>query len=71
MMNLPEKLAREIGRVTALREQYAALDGMPQVNVKPAIFMIDNALENAKRAAGMEDAIAQRQAISDLEAFTG
>lgn len=70
-MNLPEKLAREIGRVTALRGIYADIDGTPGVNVKPVMFLIDQSLENAKRAAGMDDIAAQLSAVADLEGFTG
>lgn len=69
-MNVAEKLAREIARVTELRGQYASLDGMPSVNVKPVMTMIDVALEAAKRAAGVDDAVEQIRALKDLEGFT-
>jgi len=69
-VNLPEKLAREIGRVTELRRQYAALDGMPQVNVKPAMALMDAALEIAKLAAVSADIEAQLLAIRILGGFT-
>lgn len=68
-VNVAEKLAREIARVTALREQYATLDGMPQINVKPALLMLDWALEDAKRATGIDDAGQQIAALSSLQGF--
>lgn len=69
-MNVAEKLAREIARVTELRGQYESLRGMPQVNVEPAIAMLNAALERAKRAAGLDDALTQIAAVLDLEGFT-
>lgn len=68
-MNVPEKLAREIARVTELRGQYASLDGMPGVNVKPLMFLIDQSLEVAKKAAGENDALTQIAALKTLEGF--
>ncbi len=69
-MNLPEKLAREIARVTELRGQYAELVGMPGGNVRPVMFLIDHALEQAKLAAGSPDIEGQMAAVFDLEGFT-
>ncbi len=69
-MNVAEKLAREISRVTALRCRYVALRGTPQVNVEPAIAMMSSALENAFLAAGVDDGITQMNAIAVLEGFT-
>lgn len=63
-MNAAEKLAREISRVTALRCQYE------EVNVEPAIALMTAALENAFKAAGVDDAITQMTAIRTLEGFT-
>lgn len=68
-MNVAEKLAREIRRVTELREQYAKLDGMPNVIVKPAMMMMNMALDAACEAAGMNDALTQIAALKDLEGF--
>lgn len=47
-MNLAETLARKIGRVTELRAEYASVDKLPGVNVAPALFFMDKALEAAK-----------------------
>lgn len=69
-MNVAEKLAREIARVTELRGQYESLRGLPQVNVAPALAMMNAALERAKRAAGLDDTLAQIAAVHDLEGFT-
>ncbi len=70
-MNVAEKLTREVARVTKLREQYKSMDGMPGVNVKPAMLMMDHALEQAKIASGQCDALAQIHALQSLEGFTG
>ncbi len=70
MMNVAEKLASEIERVTVLRERYKALDGTPGVNVKPALFMMNSALDSAKGAAGVDDAETQIEALICLEGFT-
>ena len=70
-MNVAEKLAAEISRVSALREQYRSLDGMPGVNVKPAVWMMDVALDKAKEAAGIDDAIIQMTALVELEGEPG
>ena len=70
-MNAAEKLAAEIERVSALREQYRELDGTPGVNVKPAIFLMTASLERAKQVAGTDDAVEYLRAIKDLEGFTG
>ena len=69
-MNLPEKLAREISRVTQLREQYISLRSWPGVNVEPAIYMMEDALEKAKQAAGSPDIEGQISAVKDLEGYT-
>ena len=69
-MNLPEKLAREIARVSELREQYSLFRGQPNINVEPAIFMMDDALEKAKQAAGSPDIEGQIREIKNLEGFT-
>jgi hypothetical protein len=70
-MNVAEKLATEIMRVTELRERYRALLGQPNVNVKPAILiMMDRALAVACVAAGIPDAITQLNALKELEGFT-
>jgi hypothetical protein len=69
-MNVAEKLAREIRRVTELREQYARMDGMPNINVKPAMAMMNLALNAACEAAGMNDAEVQIAAVKELESYT-
>jgi hypothetical protein len=69
-MNVAEKLAREIRRVTELREQYARMDGMPNINVKPAMAMMNLALNAACEATGMNDAEVQIAAVKELESYT-
>lgn len=70
-MNALEALGREIGRVTELREQYASLDGLPNVNVKPAMAMMAMSLENAKVAVGTNDPILVIRALEDLKGYEG
>jgi hypothetical protein len=68
-MNLAEGLAREIKRVTELRAVYKSLEGMPQVMVQPALFMMDEALESASVAAGSNDIAQMLTAFQDLKSF--
>ena len=68
-MNVAEKLAREIRRVTELRERYRGLDKMPRVNTAPAMAMMHSALEAACVAAGQDDAEVQLAALRELEGF--
>jgi hypothetical protein len=65
-MNVAEKLAHEISRVTTLRAQYASLDGMPQ-SMRPVMFLMDRTLQCAKAAVAVEDQIV---ALKNLEEFT-
>lgn len=69
-MNIAEKLAREIRRVALLRGRYEAIGSMPNVNVAPTLLMIDAALEQACKAAGIDDAVVQIAAGQVLEGFT-
>ena len=69
-MNVAEKLASEISRVTTLRCVYVALRGTPQVNVEPAIALMSLALIRAIKAAGVNDAFTQMEAVEELEGFT-
>lgn len=68
-INVAEALATEIARVSALRERYRAMRGMPQVNVEPAIWMMTAALESATRASGTNDAVECIRALEDLRGF--
>jgi len=68
-VNLAEKLAREIRRVTELRELYREAGKEPRVNVAPAMMMMDMALEAACIAAGKDDAVEQLAALKELEGF--
>ena len=69
-MNVAEKLAREISRVTALRCRYEELRGDAWEDAEPAIAMIAAAIEAGLKAAGVDDAITQMKAIKELEGFT-
>lgn len=66
---LPGRLAREISRVTAIREHYVSLLGWSGVEVRPAIMMIEMALRRALEAAGSPDVEGQIAALRDLEGF--
>jgi hypothetical protein len=71
-MNVAEKLAREISRVTELRcryEESRSIGEYPVANLEPAIFLINTALENAMMAAGVNDAITQIDALKELAGF--
>lgn len=68
--NVAEKLASEIRRVTTIREHYKRLDGMPGVNVKPAMAMMDYSLQAAIAAAGQDDALTQIAAVKDLQGYS-
>jgi hypothetical protein len=68
-MNASEKLAREIRRVTILQTEYEKLDGMPNVIVRPAVIMMDFALDRACIAAGSNDVLNVLAALKDLEGF--
>lgn len=69
-MNVPEKLAHELVRVTELRDAYRAMRGMPQVNVEAVIALLDTAIGQACAAAGCNDARIQIAALVCLEGFT-
>jgi hypothetical protein len=70
MSNVAEELSREIGRVTSILEQYKKYsEAMPGANFRPAIFMLENSLEAAKKAAGMDDAIVQIRALTSLQDY--
>lgn len=68
-MNAMEALAREIGRVTKLCEQYAAFDGMLGVNVKPARALMVMSLEEAKVAVGSNDPLLVMKSLTDLREY--
>ena len=69
-MNIVEKLAAEIQRVTALRARYQELQDLPQACAGPAIALMDHSLRNAQAAAGSGDIERIIAAIKDLEGFT-
>ena len=69
-MNVAEKLARELVRVTELRSQYEDIRGAKGVNVEPAIYRMTIAIDQGVKAAGVDDAITQMKAIKELEGFT-
>jgi hypothetical protein len=61
-MNVAEKLAREIGRVSYIRQYYEAIGPNGQLG----LMMINQSLEAAYKAAGV-DIVAQITALKDLE----
>lgn len=68
-MNVPEKLAREIRRVTELRCFYEEIGKTQNILVQPAMMLMDAALEQACKAAGLDDAPVQMSALQELEGF--
>lgn len=70
-MNIQEKLAREISRVTAIRERYEGLRHQPRVIVGPQIAMMTASLEEAFQAAGSNDIEAIMRSLQDLGETTG
>lgn len=69
-MNAQDKLLNEIERVVKIRTQYEAMDGMPRVNVRPAIAMMTASIEAAKTAAASDDAIKVIEALQDLGGYS-
>lgn len=69
MSNVAEELSREIARVTKIRMMYAAIDGLPHANVKPALFLMDQSLEAEKKTAGLDGAVERIKALVDLRRF--
>jgi hypothetical protein len=67
-MNLVEKLCREVERVAVIREQYREPERHPAAFVRPAIALMDAAIEGTHQAAGGIEEIAV--AIRELEHFT-
>ena len=67
--NIVEALSRQVARVAVIRERYACLDGMPHVNIQPLMFMIDEALEAAHRAAASGDIPEIARSLQNLEGY--
>ena len=68
-MNVAEKLARELCRVTELRLRYIEVGKMPNVIVQPAVMLMELAIEQGCIAAGCNDALIQMDAVRELEGF--
>ena len=65
-----ERLSREVERVTEIRCFYRdTVSLIPNMNVRPAIALMDAAIRHAHDAAASGDADCIREAISELEAF--
>lgn len=74
-MNIAEKLAREVVRVTAIRCRWQAnAEELSQrgvnANLKPGIALMGAAIENGCLALGAGDALQTMRALHDLEGFT-
>lgn len=70
MTNAAEKLASEIERVSAIRQEYMSMRGRPQVNVEPAIAMMTAAIDQGIAAASSNDALRVMAALRELKGFT-
>lgn len=66
-MNLAEKLAREISRVTKIKSHYEEAGRRPGVNVAFALYDINDALEQAFAASGSNDVLQVMKAHARLE----
>lgn len=69
-MNLAQKLAEELVRVTALRCRYESLRSIPQANPEFAIALMTAAIQKGVAAAGVNDAMTQMDAVKELQTFT-
>lgn len=66
-MNIAEKLSRQIERVTLLRCTYRLVTG---TNTRPAVALMDAAIEAGHHAAGSGDAQTVIEAVRALQEFT-
>ena len=69
--SLADALPAEQARVRTLVSRYESLRGMPQVNVEPAIMMMQHALAAAEHASAAGDTVAMLCAYKALRDFTG
>lgn len=69
-MSLADALPAEIKRVTAIKEEYAAMRGMPQINVEPAIFMMTRSIDAAVKASAEGDVVGMTRALADLQGYS-
>lgn len=68
-MNLVEGLAREIRRVSILRQQYEEVGRLPNVITAPQVMMMDQTLEAACVAAGSGDIMEMMGILEMLKGF--
>ena len=71
MDDLIQDLGQQMIRVARLKRQYQQLSGIPGVNVRPAIYLMDAALDGAASALADGDEDGLRSAIEDLAGFDG
>lgn len=64
---LAEALPEEIKRVEAIREEFKALRGMPNVIVEPQIAMMSASIDRAIRATAAGDVVEMWRAYQDLQ----
>ena len=68
-MNLAEQLSRETARVARLKLRYDDLRGRERVEARPAIAMLEQALEHAHEAAGSGDVMMMMGALKGLQGW--
>lgn len=68
-INLMEALSRQIERVATIRERYRCLSDMRGANFRPAIYLMDVALETAHTAAASGDALTIARSLQCLGQF--
>ena len=69
MTTLPEKLSREIERVTVLREHYYRLSYDGDRQYFPVLCLINATLEAAHHAAGSRDPVEITGMVNTLRGF--
>ena len=70
MTTLPEKLSREIERVTVLREHYYRLSYDGDRRFFPVLCLLNASIEAAHQAAGSDDALEHMKILKALGGFT-
>ena len=68
-MTVGEALPVEMQRVRELSQQYAEMCGIPNVNVEPAIALMNVSLSAAEKAMIEQDVVGMCAAIEDLKGF--
>ena len=66
---LADGLPEEINRVREIQDMYKSMRGMPQINVEPAIALMESSIQNAVKVAASGDVMEMLRAFEDLKGF--